>query len=201
MEFMKSQTLLNLARSFAGESQARERYTVYAQQARQEGQEYLARIFEETADNERVHAEEFWEQIAKRSPEPVKNLYVDAGYPFPLAGTEQNLLFAADGEDEEHSDIYPQFAKVAREEGFPEIAVLWENIAKIEGSHRDVFRQAHRQLTAGKLYQKDEPMVWRCLNCGYFHSGLEPWQSCPVCSKPQGWVEGDVRERARQQAT
>jgi rubrerythrin len=195
MEFTQSETLQNLARSFAGESQARQRYTVYAQQARQEGQEYLARIFEETAANEQVHAEEFWEQIAKNSPSPVKNLDVAAGYPFPLAGTEQNLLFAAEGESQEYSEVYPAFAKTAREEGFAEIAVLWENIARIEGLHREVFLQAHRQLTSGKLYKKDQPTVWRCLNCGHVHSGLEPWQTCPVCGKPMGWVEGDIDKK------
>ncbi len=192
MEFMKSQTVLNLARSFAGESQARERYTVYAKEARKAGWEYLARIFEETAENEKVHAEEFWEKMAENAPEPIKNLQVDAGYPFPLGNTAENLLYAAEGENEEHTHDYPAFAKIAREEGFADIAVLWENIAIIEGMHRDVFLRAHEQLTNGTLYKKDQPIVWRCVNCGYIHTSLEAWDKCPVCGKGQGWVEGDV---------
>lgn len=195
MEFAKSQTALNLARSFAGESQARNRYTVYAEQARKEKQEYLARIFDETADNEKVHAKEFLEMIVKLSGGPVANIEYDAGYPYELGNTMENLQFAAKGEEQEHTNVYPEFARIAREEGFTEAAALWENIAPIEGLHHNVFTEAYRQYTSGELYKKEQPTVWRCLNCGYVHEALEPWKVCPVCHKDTGWVEGCVDKK------
>lgn len=192
MDFLKSQTCLNLARSFAGESQARNRYTVYADRARKEKQEYLARIFEQTADNEKVHAQEFLEMLVKLAGGPVHNVTFDAGYPFDLGSTAENLQFAAQGEAQEHQEVYPAFARIAREEGFADAAALWEQIAPIEGLHHNVFTEAHRQYTGGTLYKKDKPVVWRCLNCGYISEAKAPWQTCPVCHKDTGWVEGYV---------
>ena len=124
MDFLQSQTCQNLARSFAGESQARNRYTVYALQARKEKQEYLARLFEQTADNEKVHAQEFLEMLVKLAGGPVHNLDIDAGYPYDLGNTAENLQFAAQGEDQEHREVYPAFARTAREEGFADAAAL-----------------------------------------------------------------------------
>ena len=196
MNFLQSKTAINLARSFAGESQARNRYTIYAEQARNEQQEYLARIFEQTADNERIHAKEFLEKIQQYAGEPVKNLEIDSGYPYPLGNTEQNLMFAAEGELDEHKNAYPAFAAIAQEEGYPEAAQLWKMIAVIEGLHHNVFQEAHFQLTSGTLYRKQQPVVWRCINCGYVYTGTEPWQVCPVCGKPHGWVEGYVDTHA-----
>jgi rubrerythrin len=195
MEFLKSQTALNLARSFAGESQARNRYTVYAEQARKEKQEYLARIFDQTADNEKIHAKEFLEMLQKLAGGPVPNIDFDAGYPYELGNTAQNLQFAATGENSEHQKIYPEFARIAREEGYTDAAALWEAIAPIEGLHHNVFTEAHRQYTDGSLYRKDKPVVWRCLNCGYISEALEPWKVCPVCHKDTGWVEGYVDDK------
>ena len=123
MDFMQSETRINLARAFAGESQARNRYTIYADIARKEGQEYLARIFQETADNEKVHGEEFLEMIQKHAPAPQENIHIDAGYPFPLGSTAQNLAFAAAGELEEFTTAYPAFAELAKREGFQDVAV------------------------------------------------------------------------------
>ncbi len=195
MDFLKTQTAQNLARSFAGESQARSRYTVYAGRARKEEQEYLARIFEQTADNEKIHAQEFLEMLVKLAGKSLPNLDFDAGYPFELGSTAENLQFAANGEGQEHETIYPEFARIAREEGYAEAARLWENIAAIEGLHRNVFLDAHRQLTSGTLFKKDKPVVWRCLNCGYICESTEPWKTCPVCHKPGTWAEGYVDER------
>ena len=132
MDFMQSETRINLARAFAGESQARNRYTIYADIARKEGQEYLARIFQETADNEKVHGEEFLEMIQKHAPAPQENIHIDAGYPFPLGSTAQNLAFAAAGELEEFTTAYPAFAELAKREGFQDVARLFEQIATIE---------------------------------------------------------------------
>ena len=195
MDFLKSQTCLNLARSFAGESQARNRYTVYAEQARKEKQEYLARIFDQTADNEKVHAKEFLEMIIKLAGKPVHNIEFDAGYPYDLGNTAENLQFAAEGEAHEHQDIYPEFARIAREEGYADAAALWENIAPIEGLHHNVFQEAHKQYTAQSLYRKEKPTIWRCLNCGYIAEAVEHWKVCPVCHKDTGWVQGYVDDR------
>lgn len=194
MEFLQSKTCLNLARSFAGESQARNRYTLYAEQARKEKLEYLARIFDETAENEKAHAKEFLEMIIKLAGKPVQNIAFDAGYPYQQGNTTENLQFAADGELEEHQTAYPSFAAEAREEGYADAAALWENIAAIEGLHHRVFTEARRQLTDRTLYKKDKPVVWRCLNCGYIAEAVEPWRVCPVCHKDTGWVRGHVEQ-------
>lgn len=196
MDFLKSQTMINLARSFAGESQARNRYTFYAQQARKEGQEYLARLFEQTAENEKVHAEEFWEKLSKYGGKDIPNITLDAGYPYSWGNTMENLKFAADGELEEHQDAYPAFSKIASQEGFADVAQLWKLIASIEGLHHRSFMDAYHQLQNGTLYQRQEPTVWRCLNCGYTYSALEPHDRCPVCSKEKGWTMGYVDERS-----
>lgn len=196
MDFMKSQTRINLARSFAGESQARNRYTFYAAQARKEGQEYLARIFETTADNEKVHAEEFLEKLKKFSNGSEDNIDIDAGYPYNIGNTAQNLQFAADGELDEHQNAYPAFAQTAIDEGFHEIAQLWKLIAVVEGLHHRIFTEAHQQYLDGTLYQKDKPTVWRCLNCGYIYTANAPYEKCPVCQKDSGWAMGYVNERS-----
>lgn len=189
MEFLQSETILNLAKAFAGESQARNRYTIYAGVARKEGHELIARLFEETAHNELEHAEQFFALINQLSDHAPVNLRIDAGYPYPLGDTAENLSFAADGEWEEHADIYPAFAQVAREEGFGQVAQKFELIAAVELTHRNLFAQTQQQLASGALYHSDSPVIWRCVNCGHIHLGSEPWSACPICQKPQGWAE------------
>ena len=190
----KNETVLNLARSFAGESQARTRYTVYAQVARKEGYEWIARVFEETADNEAVHAEEFLEQLQKLEA-CAPNIDLKAGYPFQLGTTAENLQCAAHGEREEHDEAYPNFAEMARREGFDDAARLWMQIARIEGVHHNVFQQLYEQLTGGTLTEKDSPVQWRCLNCGYTYEGTRACDPCPVCGKPAGWQEGTLERK------
>ena len=165
MEFIHSETRKNLARSFAGESQARSRYTIYAGIARKENQEWIARIFEETADNEAVHAQEFLEMLQELGGCGA-NIEVSAGYPFQLGATAENLSFAADGEREEHDNAYPGFAEIARREGYKDAARLWMQIARIEGVHHGQFRCLEEQLLKGELTEKENPIRWRCLNCG-----------------------------------
>ncbi len=194
MEFANSETRKNLARSFAGESQARTRYTVYAKEARKEGYEWIARVFEETADNEAVHAEEFLEMMEKLQG-PAPNIDVDGGYPFQLGTTLENLGFAARGELEEHDDAYPGFAEMARREGFAEAATLWMQIARIEGVHHNQFRSLEEQLKNGTLTKKQEPILWRCLNCGYTYESNQACDPCPVCSKSAGWQEGSLNNK------
>jgi len=187
----RQETILNLARSFAGESQARTRYTVYAQVARKEGHEWIARVFEETAANEAVHAEEFLEHLQKLGG-CAPNIDLAAGYPFQLGTTAENLQFAAHGELEEHDEAYPAFAEVARREGYDDTARLWMQIARIEGVHHNVFHALHQQLTEGSLTEKKEPIRWRCLNCGYTYEGIRACDPCPVCGKEAGWQEGEL---------
>lgn len=192
MDFMQSNTCRNLARSFAGESQARNRYNFYAEQARKQSQEYLARIFDQTADNERAHALEFLEKLQKYGIQPMDNIEIHAGYPYPFGMTPENLYEAARGEDDEATNAYPAFAAEARSEGYEDAALLWENIARIEAAHRDRFMQAYRALQTQTLYQTQQKVLWRCLNCGHTELSTEPWQKCPVCSKDRGWVEGQL---------
>lgn len=192
MDFAQSQTKINLARAFAGESQARNRYTIYANQARKQDQEYLARIFEETADNERVHAEEFLELLQKHGSAVQPNIDITAGYPFTLGTLEENLQAAAEGELEEETKAYPAFAEIAEREGFKDAARLFRLIATIEGVHHNLFSQALEQLKSGTLFQKKEPITWRCLNCGYTYTAENALNPCPVCKKSGQWAEGNL---------
>lgn len=194
MEHGRKETLLNLARSFAGESQARSRYTVYAQVARKEGQEWIARIFQETADNEAVHAEEFLEMMQKLGG-CGDNIDFAAGYPYQLGNTLENLGFAAEGELHEHDHAYPEFAEIARREDYTEAARLWMQIARIEGVHHNVFRSLKQQLEQGSLTEKESPILWRCLNCGYTYEGIRACDPCPVCGKGAGWQEGSLNKK------
>ena len=191
---MEKQTIVNLARSFAGEAQARSRYTVYAQIARKEGQEWIAQMFEETAANEAIHAEEFLEQMQKLGG-CSEHIDIAASYPYPLGTTQENLSYAASGELQEHQQIYPQYAELARREGLDEAARLWIHIARIEGVHHNTFRQLFTQLSDGSLTQKPQPILWRCLNCGYTYESTKALDSCPVCHKQAGWQMGQVDTR------
>jgi len=194
METTKQETLLNLARSFAGESQARTRYTIYAQVARKEGYEWIARVFEETAANEAVHAEEFLEKLVELGGSK-ENIDLAAGYPFQLGTTAENLAFAAEGELHEHDHAYPDFAEMARREGCDDAARLWLQIARIEGVHHNAFRSLKEQLESGTLTEKADPVLWRCLNCGYTYEGIRACNPCPVCGKDVGWQEGQLDKR------
>ena len=194
MDTSNRETLENLARSFAGEAQARTRYTVYAQVARKEGQEWIARVFEETAANEAVHAEEFLEQLQKMGG-CADNIDISGGYPFQLGSTAENLAYAAAGEMHEHDEVYPAFAEVARREGCDEAARLWLQIARIEGVHHNAFQSLYDQYTSGTLHEKERPITWRCLNCGYTYESVRACDPCPVCDKPKGYQAGELNER------
>ena len=187
-------TLQNLARAFAGESQARTRYTIYAQQARKEGYEWIARIFEETAANETIHAEEFLEQLQTLGG-CAEDIRLDAGYPFLLGNTMENLAFAATGERQEHDDAYPQFAEVARREGYEQAAHLFTLIARVEGVHHNTFRQLHEQMANGLLTEKQAPVLWRCVNCGHTYESTRAAEVCPICSKGAGWQAGPLDQK------
>lgn len=195
MIFLTAETCINLARSFAGESQARSRYQLAAAAARQENLEVIARIFETAAANELVHAEEFMEKIQAYHKGGVENIQISAGYPYRFGTVADNLKAAIEAELAEYEEAYPAFASIAAKEGFAEAAQLWQNIAIVEGVHYQVFQQCAAQLTDGRLFQKEQPIVWRCLHCGYTYTAKSAVLTCPVCGKPVGWMLGDINEK------
>ncbi len=188
MEFTKSQTYHNLARSFAGESQAGMRYQLTARMATQQGYKVLADTIRTLAKNETNHAKVFFEAIQENAGS-VDNIFIDAGYPFHAGSLEENLRFAALDEREEHVKIYPDFARIAREEGFAQIALKFEQVAKVENNHEIIFEYLYEAFKDGSLYKAERPMLWICSECGYMHTSKEAWNICPLCGASQGEVE------------
>jgi len=179
-----TQTEKNLLTAFAGESQARNRYTFWASVAKKEGLMQIASIFEETANQEKEHAKRFWGFLQGGAVE------ITAAYPAGSTGTTlDNLKAAADGENEEWSDIYPKFAKIAKEEGFNDIAACFERISIAEKQHEKRYRDLYNNLKDGKVFKRDGKVVWRCLNCGYLHEAAEAPKLCPACLHPQAYFE------------
>lgn len=179
-----SKTEQNLLKAFAGESQARNRYDYFAKQARKEGLHQIAGIFEETALNEKVHAKKFFSFLEGGMVE------ITAQYPAGIVSdTLANLKAAADGENEEWTDLYPEFAKIAEEEGFKEVAVAFKMIAKAEKAHEDRYRTLYDNLEAGKVFERDGKVVWKCRVCGYIHEGVKPPLNCPACQHDRGYFE------------
>jgi rubrerythrin len=183
-ELKGSTTEKNLLASFAGESQARNRYTYFAGQARKEGYVQIAAIFEETANQEKEHAKRFFQQLRGG------DVIVDAAFPSGVIGsTMENLKAAAAGENCEWTDLYPSFAKVAREEGFEAAAIIWDAVGIAEKQHEKRYNDLFKNLESGKVFKKDRTVKWRCINCGYVHEGLEAPGSCPACAHPQAYYE------------
>ncbi|MGB2578379.1 rubrerythrin [Elusimicrobium simillimum] len=179
-----TQTEKNILTAFAGESQARNRYTYYASVAKKEGYVQISNIFEETANQEKEHAKRLFKFLEGGA--------VEVKWSFPagvISKTEDNLKEAADGEDEEWEHMYPDFAKVAREEGFEEIASAMEHIAIAEKQHSKRYKALRQNILDGKVFKKDSKVVWRCLNCGYIQSGDSAPQKCPACDHPQAHFE------------
>jgi rubrerythrin len=180
-----SKTLLNLMAAFAGESQARTRYDLYAEIARNEGHAYLQSIFEETSKNEIAHAQIFFNYLT----DDLKNgeFPVHTNYPVGMFHTTENLLYAAAGEQDEATNVYPSFAKIAAEEGFKDIANTFKMISEIEAHHEARFMQLADQMKSNTLYKKEQKVYWKCLNCGHVHEGLSAPGVCPVCKHSQGY--------------
>ncbi len=187
MELINSQTLKNLAKSFAGESQAGMRYQLIARQAMKAGYQVLAETIRTIAKNETNHARVFFEQI--QTAGTLDKVRIEADYPFHAGTLEENLRFAMMDEGEEHTSIYPDFAKVAREEGFGQIALKFEQVAKVENNHEIIFKYLYEAFKDGSLYRTERPMLWICGACGYMHTSKEAWKVCPLCGEPQGEVE------------
>ncbi len=179
-----TQTEKNLLTSFAGESQARMRYTYFASAAKKEGYEQISAIFLETAEQEKEHAKRMFKWLEGGMVE------ITASYPAGVIGTTlENLKAAAAGENEEWTTDYPKFADVAEAEGFPEIAAMYRNIAIAEKGHEERYQAFVKNIEAGKVFAKDEETVWQCRNCGYIYVGKEAPKACPACLHPQAYFE------------
>ena len=179
-----TKTEKNLLASFAGESQARNRYTYFASAARKEGFEQIANIFLETAENEKEHAKIFFKHLEGGDVE------ITAAYPAGVIGdTKSNLEAAATGENMEWTTLYANFAKIAREEGFLEVAVSFEQISKVEKFHESRYRKLIANIAGNEVFKKKTTVKWHCTNCGYVHEGPEAPKECPACKHPQAFYE------------
>ncbi|MBQ8681461.1 MAG: rubrerythrin family protein [Bacilli bacterium] len=173
MELKGSKTEQNLMTAFAGESQARNKYTYYASKAKKDGYEQIAAIFEETANNEKEHAKMWFKELHGGS----------------IPDTIENLIDAAEGENYEWTDMYSEFAKVAKEEGFDRIAYLFEGVAAIEKEHEERYRKLIENIEGGLVFSRDGDRIWKCRNCGHIVIGKDAPKVCPICAHPQSYFE------------
>ena len=184
MKIKGSETEKNLLKAFAGESQARNRYTYSASVAKKEGYEQISAIFLETADNEKEHAKIFFNYLGGGMME------ITAAYPAGKTGTTQeNLLEAAEGEKAEWGKIYPEFEKIARKEGFADVADSFKEIAEVEQEHEKRYRKLLENVEKGIVFKRDKVVKWKCRNCGYVHEGKDAPKVCPACKHPQAYYE------------
>lgn len=182
-----TRTAENLMKAFAGESQARNRYTYYASAAKKEGYIQISNIFTETAENEKEHAKRFFKFLNESLNGEMVD--INASYPVGLGDTKANLLSAANGEKEEWTDLYPEFARVAEEEDFQPVAVAFRKIAEVEKHHEERYRKLLSNLENDTVFKKEKVVMWKCNNCGYIHVGTSAPESCPACQHPQGYFE------------
>jgi len=179
-----SKTEKNLLKAFAGESQARMRYDYFSKQAKREGLEQISAIFAETALNEKEHAKRFFKFLEGR---PVE---ITATYPAGKIGTAlENLKAAAEGENEEWTKLYPEFARIAQEEGFSEVAMAFKMIATVEKAHEERYQKLYGNLESGKVFKRAGKVIWKCSNCGYLHEGDSAPEKCPACLHPQSYFQ------------
>jgi len=185
MERLKgTKTERNLLTAFAGESQARNRYTYFGSKAKKEGYEQISAIFLETADNEKEHAKRLFKFLDGGEVE------ISAAFPAGvIGGTKENLKASARGENYEHTKMYPEFARVAEKEGFKEIADVLQSIAVAEKGHEERYIALRENIEKGKVFKREKVMRWRCRNCGYIHEGTEPPEECPACAHPKAYYE------------
>jgi rubrerythrin len=184
MSMRGSRTETNLLTAFAGESQARNRYTYFSSQAKKDGFVQISDIFEETANQEKEHAKRFFDFLEGGDAE------ITAAFPAGVIGTTaKNLLAAANGEQYEWTEMYPGFAKVARAEGFEDVAKVFEAISVAEKQHEKRYRDLLANVEAGRVFKRENKVVWRCRNCGYLHEGTEAPEKCPACAHPQAHFE------------
>jgi len=173
MDLKGSRTEANLMKAFAGESQARNKYNFWASQAKKEGYEQIAGFFEETADNEKEHAKRLYKLAIGGA----------------IKSTVENLVEAAQGENEEYTSMYPEMERIAREEGFDEIADVFREIGEVEEAHEKRYLKLLENIKNGTVFKKSSPVKWKCRNCGYIHEGTEPPELCPACAHPRAYYE------------
>jgi len=184
MEFKGSKTERNVLAAFAGESQARTRYSFFSSVAKKEGYEQISAIFEETSENEKEHAKLFFKHLQGGTAQ------IDAAYPAGTIGTTaQNLKASAEGEKFEWGTLYPNFGNIAEEEGFKEVAATFRSIAKVEAYHERRYLKLLENVTQGTVFKKGAPVKWKCRNCGYIHESNEAPAICPVCNHPRSYFE------------
>ncbi|MCK4504367.1 MAG: rubrerythrin family protein [Candidatus Aegiribacteria sp.] len=184
MRVKGTETEKNILKAFAGESQARNRYTYFASQAKKDGFVQISAIFEETANQEKEHAKRLFKMLEGGE------LEITAGFPAGIIGsTAENLEASAAGENYEHTQMYPEFAKTAREEGFDAIATIFESIAVAEKQHEKRYLDLLDNINNGRVFRRDNAVIWRCRNCGYLHEGSEAPELCPACAHPQAHFE------------
>ncbi|HOG31521.1 MAG TPA: rubrerythrin family protein [Candidatus Cloacimonadota bacterium] len=190
MSFKETRTAENLMKSFAGESQAHMRYIYAAKTAKKEGFEQISNIFKETAENEKEHAKVFFKHLLKQGLEG-EAISITSSSPVAWSpdNTLKNLEYAADGEHEEWTELYPIFADIAEEEGYKDIAASWRLVAMVEKEHEKRFRKLYDNVKDLKVFKKDSKVFWKCLNCGYIHEGAEAPAMCPCCVHPQSYFE------------
>ena len=182
-----TRTEQNLLKSFAGESQATNRYEFFSKVAKKEGYEQISRIFQETANQEKEHAKRFFKFLEGGMVE------ITAAYPAGLIGTtEENLKAAAEGGNEEWTDLYPQFAEIAAEEGFPKIATAFRMIASVEAEHERIYLKLLQNISEDNVFMKDGKVWWKCINCGYVYESKKALEVCPACLHPKSYMQ--IRE-------
>ncbi|MBQ9729858.1 MAG: rubrerythrin family protein [Clostridia bacterium] len=187
MQFEKTETFLNLARSFAGECQAGMRYQMIAKLAMQENLKCLSDAIKTIAKNETLHATQFFNKLLEKGGSK-ENITLDAGYPFHAGTLAEGLSFAEKDENDEATDIYPKFAEIAEREGFKDVAALYRMVAEVERHHNEIFNYLAKAVKDGTLYKNDSPVIWVCSECGYMHVADEAWKVCPLCKANQGYV-------------
>lgn len=189
VKFEKSQTYLNLARGFAGECQAGARYQFLSKQCIKEGYNFLSDTLKTLAKNEMAHAKVFFDLIVNNSQKVVKNININAGYPFKCGELIEHFKFTMEDEEMEAKKIYPSFSKIAKEEGFDDIAEIFDSVATVENCHFELNKQIYNGLLNKTLYSSKTPIKWKCSNCGKEHTQKTAWKVCDLCSMPQGYVE------------
>ncbi len=190
MNLKGTKTAVNLMKSFAGESQARNRYTFYASVADKEGYKQIKNIFLETADNEKEHAKRFYKfLLAGLKDELPATIEIESSFPVAQDNTLENLKSAANGENEEWDILYPEFAKVAEEEGFQEIADVFRAVALAEKAHENRFNKLAQNVENGEVFKKEKKILWKCGNCGYIYEGTSAPTTCPACAHPTAHFE------------
>jgi len=189
MKFEKSETYKNLARGFAGECQAGARYQFLSKQCLAEGYNFLSNTIKTLAKNEMAHAKAFFDLIVNNSSSIVKNIDIEAGYPFKYGNLIEHFKYTMEDEEKEYKTIYPSFSETALKEGFEDIAHVFSRVASVEECHYNLIKQIYEGLANKTLYSSKTPIKWKCSNCGNEHTQKNAWKECDLCSMPQGYVE------------